>query len=312
MKYLSLIFSLSLLVFAGCWGSDDKPAESSQPTSVAQVLTLTVVDCAGCDAGVAAEQVKAKALPDLNINVIQQSSAEAQRLMKKFDPKYLPLFVFNEVVKNSAIKTYLSDITTEKDKEYMLLPDNVGLRTSKELLKTIDSNTFDHRSLGTADSPVQIVEFSDFECPYCGKFNEETYSKIKEKYGDQVSFTFKNYPLEFHKFAQKASEAAQCAADQGKFVAMHDILFQNNTKLEVANLKSYAKTIGLNQADFNKCLDSGAKKTEVDKQGKDGKAIDITGTPAFVINGKTFIGGAYPFEYFEKILDGMLGMNQKL
>ncbi|MBU1178666.1 DsbA family protein [Patescibacteria group bacterium] len=154
---------------------------------------------------------------------------------------------------------------------------------------------------GSKDAKVQIVEFSDYECPYCQK-NSETIKKIAEKYGDQVAIVFRDFPLDFHANAQKAAEAAECAGEQNMYWEYHDQLFANQESLDVASLKKYAKEIKLKTSVFDKCLDSGQQAEEIKKDVQDGVEIEVTGTPATFINGRK-IGGAYPYEAFEKIIE---------
>ncbi|MBF0165789.1 MAG: DsbA family protein [Magnetococcales bacterium] len=156
-------------------------------------------------------------------------------------------------------------------------------------------------SKGDAKAPVTIIEFSDFECPYCRRA-QATLKKVQEAYGDKVRMVFRHYPLPFHAKAPKASEAAQCAADQGKFWPMHDLLFDDKTNLDPPELKKAAKTVGLDQAVFDKCLESGKHGARVTADLADGKKLGVTGTPTFFINGVRVVG-AQPFEKFKSVID---------
>lgn len=159
-------------------------------------------------------------------------------------------------------------------------------------------------SRGPADAKVTIVEFSDFECPFCGR-GEEAVTQVMEKYAGKVRVVFRHFPLSFHANAPKAAEASMCADEQGKFWEMHKVLFANRTALTVEDLKKHAGSIGLDQAKFDSCLDTGAKKSLVDADTKAGGEVGVTGTPAFFINGK-LLSGAQPFSEFEKIIDAEL------
>jgi protein-disulfide isomerase len=154
---------------------------------------------------------------------------------------------------------------------------------------------------GPKDAPITILEFSDFQCPYCGRV-EPTLKKIEERYGDKVRLAFRDYPLSFHPFAAKAAEAGSCANQQGKFWELHDILFANQQKLSVEDLKHHAGEAGLDAAAFAKCLDSGQYTEEWKKDLADGNKYGVTGTPAFFINGR-FLNGAVPIEKFTAIID---------
>jgi len=157
---------------------------------------------------------------------------------------------------------------------------------------------------GPEGAKVTIVEFSDFECPFCARA-EESVNQVMEKYAGKVRLVFRHFPLNFHPNAPKAAEASMCANDQGKFWEMHKTLFANNKALGVEDLKKHAATAGLDQAKFNECLDSGKMKGIVDADTKAGGEAGVSGTPAFFINGK-LLSGAQPASEFEKIIDAEL------
>ncbi len=160
---------------------------------------------------------------------------------------------------------------------------------------------------GDKDAPVTIIEWSDFECPFCARFYRDTLPLIEEEYikTGKVKLVFRDFPLSFHQNAQKAAEAAECAGEQGKFWEMHDLLFENGVEGGVTTFKQYAKQLGLNTAKFNECLDSGAMASEVRKDTADGAAVGIQGTPGFLINGK-LVSGAQPFSNFKQVIDAEL------
>jgi protein-disulfide isomerase len=159
-------------------------------------------------------------------------------------------------------------------------------------------------SRGPANAKVTIVEFSDFQCPYCSKARK-TVDEVMAKYDGKVRLVFRDFPLDFHDKAQKASEAGQCANDQGKFWAMHDWMFDNQQSLDVEALKGAAKTIGLDSAKFDECLTSGKHAEVVKKNLKAGQEAGVRGTPAFFING-SFLNGAQPLEKFVAEIDRAL------
>ncbi len=157
---------------------------------------------------------------------------------------------------------------------------------------------------GPADAPVTIVEFSDFQCPYCVRA-EPTVKDVVAAYPGKIRLVYRDYPLPGHSLAPKAAEAAHCAGDQGKYWEMHDRLFAAQGKLEVESLKGYDKEVGLDTARFDKCLDSGEKAAEVAFHKKAGEDAGVNGTPAFFINGR-LISGAQPAEAFKQIIDAEL------
>ncbi len=156
---------------------------------------------------------------------------------------------------------------------------------------------------GSPNAPVTIVEFSDFECPFCQRA-EPTVRQIMNDYNGKVKLVYMQFPLSFHPNAQKAAEASECAGDQGKFWEYNDRLFDTK-QLDVASLKQHAAGLGLDTAKFNACLDGGAKSSAVGAQAAMGSQNGVSGTPSFFINGKPIVG-AQPYENFKAIIDAEL------
>jgi len=151
---------------------------------------------------------------------------------------------------------------------------------------------------------VTIVEFSDFQCPFCSRLTP-TIKQVEQKYGDKVRVVFRQYPLPFHQNAQKAAEASLCALDQGKFWELHDAMFADQNALGVDQLKATAAKLGVNADKFNKCLDSGEKAAVISADQKAGQAAGVNGTPALFVNGR-FINGAVPLEQITTVVDDEL------
>jgi len=157
---------------------------------------------------------------------------------------------------------------------------------------------------GPANAPVTLVEFSDFQCPFCGQL-VPILTAVKAKYGDKLRIVFRQYPLPSHPFAAKAAEAALCANEQGKFWAMHDAMFKNQRALAVDDLKKSAAALGLDAAKFNGCLDTGRTAATVKSDLLEGRAVGVDGTPTYFINGR-FLTGAQPIEAISAIIDDEL------
>jgi protein-disulfide isomerase len=157
---------------------------------------------------------------------------------------------------------------------------------------------------GPADAPVTVIEFSDFECPFCGRI-EPTLEKIEKTYGDQIRFVFRQFPLSIHPHAQKAAEASLCANEQGKFWEMHDAMFSDQHSLGVDQLKSKAASLGLDADKFNACLDGDKFDATIKADIADGQKAGVGGTPALFVNGR-FINGAVPYEDIAKVIDDEL------
>jgi protein-disulfide isomerase len=192
----------------------------------------------------------------------------------------------------TARKTFIDKLRSEAKVEVMLPP---------LLLPKVEVAAADGQQRGMGSAPITIIEFSDYQCPFCSRA-EETVKKVLDEYKGKVRLVFRQYPLPFHPQAAKASEAALCAADQGKYWEMHEKLFANQSALGVDQLKQHAKGLGLDGGKFDKCLDSGEKTKLVEASKKAGDEAGVNGTPAFFINGRP-LAGAVPFEKFKEIID---------
>lgn len=162
----------------------------------------------------------------------------------------------------------------------------------------------DGPSKGPQDAKVTIVEFSDFQCPFCSKARQ-TMEEVLKKYDGKVRLVFRDFPLDFHDKAQKAAEAGQCAHKQGKFWSMHDWMFDHQNALEVDSLKQAAKELGLDKDKFAACLDARDTKDIVKKSLDMGQKFNVKGTPAFFVNGR-FLSGAQPLSKFAEKIDQIL------
>jgi len=176
-----------------------------------------------------------------------------------------------------------------------------------EPVRMVDVSIDDDAAKGDENAPVTIVEFTDYECPFCGRYVEQTYPQILEKYVEtgKVKLIVRDYPLNFHPQAQKAAEAAECAGEQDNYWGMHDKLFANQASLSVDNYRDWAGEIGLDRARFDECLDSGAMAEEVEQDHADGLAYGVSGTPVFFINGR-MLSGAKPFAAFDAAIQEAL------
>ncbi|UCF20024.1 MAG: thioredoxin domain-containing protein [Gemmatimonadota bacterium] len=156
---------------------------------------------------------------------------------------------------------------------------------------------------GSLDAPVTIIEFTDYECPFCRRYFETTYPLLLQRYGDRVSYTVRHFPVSYqHRRARKAAEAAECAGDQGRFFEYHDVLFKNSRALDDRSLVGYAAQTGLDSNRFQTCLESGTKSEVVDEDIQAGIARGIMGTPTFLINGRIIVG-AQPVEMFQREIE---------
>ena len=175
----------------------------------------------------------------------------------------------------------------------------------------------DDPMLGDKNAPLTLIEFSDYQCPYCSRFTKEIFPLIKEEYikTGKVRYVFRDFPIQqIHPKAQKAAEAAHCAGEQDKYWEMHDLLFENQQAFEINDLKGYAKEMDLDATDFDACLDSGKYAKEIMNDLRAGQRAGVRGTPSFVLGETTkdgnikgrFIRGAQPYLEFKKAFEAML------
>jgi protein-disulfide isomerase len=163
---------------------------------------------------------------------------------------------------------------------------------------------------GPKDAPVTIIEFSDFQCPFCSRV-VGTLKDVVRLYPKQVQLAFRDFPIAgLHPQAHKAAEAARCAGDQGKFWEYHDRLFESQAHATIADFKRFAEQLKLDGNSFAACLDSGKHAAAVQADVQEGTRLGITGTPTFFINGRLVVG-ALPLEMFQKIIDRELRRSSK-
>ena len=179
----------------------------------------------------------------------------------------------------TARKEYLISLRNQANLEVLLASPSVDVALG------------DGPTRGAPNAPVLLIEFADYECPYCQKISADL-KKLEGEYLGKVLFAFKDYPLPMHKRAQKASEAARCAGLQDKYWEYHDLLFEKGSGLEISQLKEYARTLKLDTAKFDQCLDFGETTAAVKKDQEQGQKLGLTGTPSFFVNGHFFSGAA--------------------
>lgn len=164
----------------------------------------------------------------------------------------------------------------------------------------------DDPARGPEDAPVVIVEFSDYQCPFCRRFRQQTFDRLFQAYGDKIRFVYRDFPLtQIHPEALNAAIAANCAGEQGQYWAYHDKLFEQAQGLSHDAYLAYAAELGLDMDAFQACLQDPAQKEEVLADRDAGAQLGVTGTPTFFINGIPVVG-AQPFEVFQQIIEGEL------
>ena len=174
----------------------------------------------------------------------------------------------------------------------------------------------DIKPKGQKNAPLTLIEFSDYQCPFCARHVAQTLPHLMKAYVDtgKLRYVFRDYPLEIHANAAKAAEAARCAGDQNKYWEMHDKLFANQNQLELSKLPGYAKAIGLNESEFERCLNKGKHTRAVKKDMEQANALGVRGTPAMVlgvsdgdkVKDAIIIRGARPLPIFTAEIEKLL------
>ena len=161
----------------------------------------------------------------------------------------------------------------------------------------------DDPSLGSEDAPITIIEFSDYECPFCRRWHDEVYTQLLDTYGDQVRFVYRDFPLDsIHANARPAAEAANCANEQGVFWDYHDKLFSMELGLSSDAYQEYASQLDLDEEAFQECIESGRYQQEVQSDFEFAANLGVRSTPTFFINGIAVVG-AQPFEIFQQVIE---------
>ena len=174
--------------------------------------------------------------------------------------------------------------------------------TSQQVVR-YDVPVDDDPILGSENAPITIIEFSDYECPYCRQWHSEVYSQLIDTYGDQIRFVYRDFPLEsIHPNANSAAEAANCAHEQGVFWDYHDMLFSNEKGLGSTAYLEYASQLEIDQAAFQECIETNRYKSEVQADFEFAADLGVRSTPTFFINGIAVVG-AQPFEIFQQVID---------
>ena len=204
--------------------------------------------------------------------------------------------------------------------EIKAVPQPVQQPSAPNAPSLIDVSLDDDPVKGNPDAPITIIEFSDFQCPFCSKFYAQTLPQIEKNYIDtgKVKLVYRDLPLAFHSNAKPASIAAECADEQGKFWEYHDVLFENQASWQGlgpdarnTEFSTYASDMGLNLASFDSCVNSVKTASEVTADSLDAAKYGATGTPTFFIgnekDGFIKLIGAQPYASFQKAIDSQLG-----
>ncbi len=238
--------------------------------------------------------------------IIKISDAEVEKFIKD---RQIPKDQVNPEIKSRIVdfltvegkKTAMDKWISEKTKK-----NPVEVYIYKPELPVFNVLVGDAPFKGKVDAKVTIVEFSDFQCPFCSK-GAQVLNDLEKKYGNKIKIVFKNYPLPFHAQAKPAAIASLCAHDQGSkyFWGMHDAMFADQSKLDAVSLIATAKVIGLNEIAFKSCIESDKFKAKIESDMKEGQALGLKSTPTFFVNGR-LISGAQAIAVFSEVIDSEL------
>ncbi len=251
-----------------------------------------------------------KVVPTMLANKVEYNSEKGKKLIKEFGIKSLPAFIFASEVEETEFYAQAQPVFISKNDKYLLDTIKLGLPAGRFIESPVVNN--DATKFGPDDAKVKLIEFSDFQCPYCQMFHTSISEVVKE-YGDKIQFVFKHLPLSsIHPKAMDASLAAECANEQGKFLEYAEKLFANQKIWGVAknnnNFTVYARQVGLDTAQFNQCLKDEKYKGKIEASIKEAGEFGISGTPAIFVN-NTFKGGVVQKEALKKMIDKALGEN---
>ncbi len=169
--------------------------------------------------------------------------------------------------------------------------------------KRFDIPLDDSPAIGPANAPITLVEFSDYECPFCRKWHDEVYHRLLQDYKDKIRFIYRDYPLTgLHPNAVAAAEAADCAGEQGKYWNFHDLLFSGQFSLGIEGYQAYASSLKLDLSKFNDCLTKRRFQVTVQKNYDFASSLGIQSTPTFFINGLALVG-SQPYDVFKQVID---------
>jgi predicted DsbA family dithiol-disulfide isomerase len=286
--------------------------ESSLAQDKQQILAKTL-DQLVTDKLIAAEAAKQQKTPqqlleaEVESNVATPSDQEAEAFYEA-NKERIPIPKAQAI---PQVKQYLADRSRTQYRDMLVnrLKKEYGFKSYLEPLRAaVTMSGFPAR--GPANAPVTIVEFSDFECPYCGGLYP-TLKQVEKNYPQQVRIVYRQFPLaNIHPHAQKAAEASLCANEQNKFWEFHDSMFTNQSELSVPDLKQRAVDLKLDVPAFNQCLDSGRHNAAIQADIQEGSRFGVTGTPAMFINGR-LLSGNQPYAEIRDVIEDELARKEQ-
>lgn len=269
------------------------------------VQVVTDRSCAECDPSEALLWLR-RVVPTLEVSSVESDSYLGKLLIERFNIISLPAFIFSNSVIGTDFYTQASSLFITESGSYFFDMGKIGLPVGKYLkLPEIGD---DDIVIGVKDAKVKIIEFSDFQCPYCKAFQIDI-NQARKEYGDKILFVYKHLPLSIHPQAQNAALAASCANEQGKFQVYADNLFAKQDEwgrtVGTQKFKDYSWRFGMNWPAFSKCLDTKKYQYKMDADKAQAASFFISGTPGTFVNG-TFLSGAVGLDALKAVIDAEL------
>lgn len=245
-------------------------------------------------------------LPTMEAMPVEVTTDEGKALVEQYGVRTLPAFIFSGKVASTDFYDAAAEIFTERDGSYVLDTARLGLAPGKYLsTPEVGDSAI---ATGSRDAKVRVIEYADFQCPYCKAF-QPTVKKMLSEYGDRIEFVYKQLPLAFHAQAENAALASECANEQGKFQPYADLLFSKQAEWGVTQgvqrFKDYARTLGIKSVDFNSCLDSKKYSDKIAADAAEAASFGVDGTPGIFVNDE-FFAGAVPYESLKASIDAKL------
>lgn len=280
---------------------------------IVTVKVLSDQTCENCNPGKIVLGLH-QMMPTVLAEKVDQNTQEGADLIKNFNLKTLPAFVFSQEVEKTDFFKQNAAVLDKKDNSYVLKTAEVGIPAGKYIeTPTVADNDI---KMGSEDSKAKIFLYTDFQCPFCKTFHTTVIKKLLADYQDKILFVFRNYPLSFHNQAQKAALAGECANEQGKFLLYANKLFDNqgdwadnpavkkivSEAQAILKFKTYAGQAGLKTVQFNECLDSKKYADKMQKDKESGDNLGISGTPSMFIN-DSFVDASLQYGDIKKIID---------
>jgi protein-disulfide isomerase len=271
--------------------------------SIVRVSVLTDEECQECDPAQALLFLR-RYMPTILAEEVSVYSEKGKKLVEQEKVKTLPAFIFDADVMETSFYLQASQLFQANETQSLFSLDiaQLGLSVGKYLvLPEVKENDI---IVGAKNAPVTLIEFSDFECPYC-RVLHPTIGQALEEFDGQIRFVYKHLPLSFHPQAENAALASECANEQGKFMEYVDILFEKQEEWSgtegTALFKRYSVNARLNAGEFNKCLDSQRYKDKVTSDAQEAQEFGISGTPGMFVGGQ-FLGGAAQYETLKAMI----------